>query len=189
MRQLTYYIASSIDGFIASPDGQFDFFAFEGDLAAAVLATYPETMPSHAREPLGVADVANKKFDTVLMGRGTYDPGLAIGVTSPYSHLKQYVFSRTLTRLDPDVEVLSGDPVEFVRELKQQEGMDIWLCGGARLAGQLMGEIDELIIKRYPVVLGSGIPLFHAPFEPAEFTLTGSQVFNTGVSITTYVKQ
>ncbi|GHE50266.1 dihydrofolate reductase family protein [Streptomyces capitiformicae] len=189
MRQLTYYIGSSIDGFIASPDGRFDFFAAEGDLVAAILAEYPETIPTHAREQLGVTDVANKRFDTVLMGRGTYDPGLAIGVTSPYSHLKQYVFSRTLIRPDPDVEVLSGDPVEFVRELKQREGMDIWLCGGAALAGQLVGEIDELIIKRYPVVLSSGIPLFHAPFEPAEFALTDSRVFNTGASITTYVKQ
>ncbi|WP_274564797.1 dihydrofolate reductase family protein [Streptomyces spiramyceticus] len=188
MRKLTYYIGSSIDGFIAGPEGQFDFFAFEGDLAAVILAEYPETMPVQARELLGVAGTANKKFDTVLMGRGTYGPGLAIGVTSPYPHLTQYVFSRTLTQLDPQVEIVSGDPVEFVRRLKRQEGMDIWLCGGATLAGQLMGEIDELVIKRYPVVIGSGIPLFHASFDLTTFSPTDYRVFNTGATITTYVK-
>ncbi|MFF8846319.1 dihydrofolate reductase family protein [Streptomyces sp. NPDC015127] len=188
MRKLTYYAASSIDGFIAGPDGQFDFFAFEGDLAAAVLAEYPETMPAQAREPMGIADRANKKFDTVLMGRGTYAPGLAIGITSPYPHLKQYVFSRTLTRQDPEVEIVSGDPVEFVRDLKRQDGMDIWLCGGAALAGQLTGEIDELVIKRYPVVIGSGVPLFQTSFDVTGFALTDSRVFTTGASITTYVK-
>ncbi|MBT2507661.1 dihydrofolate reductase family protein [Streptomyces sp. ISL-98] len=187
MRKLTYYIGSSIDGFIAGPEGQFDFFAFEGDIAAAILAEYPETMPVQARELLGVAGVANKKFDTVLMGRGTYEPGLAIGVTSPYSHLKQYVFSRTLTQLDPQVEIVSGDPVEFVRRLKRQEGMDIWLCGGGTLAGQLMGEIDELVIKRYPMVIGSGIPLFRASFDLTKFSPTDHRVFNTGATITTYV--
>lgn len=189
MRKLSYYIAASMDGFIAGPEGQFDFFAFEGDHAAAILAEYPETIPAQAREPLGVSGVANKRFDTILMGRGTYDPGLAIGVTSPYAHLKQYVFSRTMKQLDPEVEIISSDPVEFVRELKQQDGMDIWLCGGGSLAGQLIDQIDELIIKRAPVVIGAGIPLFRAPFGPTDFRLTDTRVFTTGVTIQTYAKR
>lgn len=186
MRQLTYHVGTTLDGFIASPDGQFDFFPFEGDLAAALLAEYPETIPAHGRGPLGLHGVANKRFDTVLMGRATYEPGLAAGVTSPYPHLRQYVFSRTLARLDPAVEIVPTDPVAFVRDLKRQDGAGIWLCGGANLAGQLLAEIDELVIKRYPVVIGSGIPLFRAPFLPAGFTLTDSRVFNTGATITTY---
>ena len=52
-----------------------------------------------------------------------------------------------------------------------------------------MDEIDELIIKRYPVVLGSGIPLFRAPFAATSFALTDSRVFNTGATISTYVKR
>ena len=189
MRKLTYYIATSLDGFIAGPDGGFDFFAFEGDLAAAILADYPETMPVHAREPLGIADAANARFDTVLMGRATYEPALALGITSPYAHLRQFVFSRTLEQRDPAVQIVGGDPVEFVRELKRQDGTGIWLCGGATLAGQLVDEIDELIIKRYPVVLGSGIPLFHAPFAVTNVVLTDSRVFNTGATISTYVQR
>ncbi|MFK0046025.1 dihydrofolate reductase family protein [Streptomyces sp. NPDC090741] len=186
MRTLTYYVGTTLDGFIAGPEGQFDFFPFEGDLAAALVAEYPETIPVHGRGPLGLDGVANKRFDTVLMGRVTYEPGLAVGVTSPYPHLRQYVFSRTLAPLDPEVEVISTDPVEFVRGLKQQDGAGIWLCGGADLAGQLLGEIDELFVKRYPVVIGSGIPLFKSPFLPVGFTLTDSRVFDTGASITTF---
>ncbi|MCY0959220.1 dihydrofolate reductase family protein [Streptomyces sp. H27-H5] len=186
MRPLTYCVGTSLDGFIAGPDGQFDFIPFEGDLAAALLAEYPETIPVTGRGPLGIEGAANQRFDTVLMGRGTYEPGLAVGVTSPYPHLTQYVFSRTLSRLDPAVEIVSTDPVAFVRDLKRRDGAGIWLCGGADLAGQLLEEIDELIIKRYPVVIGSGIPLFRAPFLPVRFTLTDSRVFNTGATLTTY---
>lgn len=188
MRKLTYYIASTIDGFIAGPDGKFDFFPFEGDVAAAILAEYPETMPIQAREPLGLTDTPNKRFDTILMGRGTYEPALAIGITSPYPHLKQCVFSRTLTITDPQVEIVEGDPVEFVRDLKRQDGMGIWLCGGGKLAAQLLGEIDELVIKRNPIVLGSGIPLFDGPFDPTRFELASTRPFDTGVTIMTYVR-
>ncbi|MEU4333840.1 dihydrofolate reductase family protein [Micromonospora lupini] len=188
MRKLTYYIATSVDGFIAGPDGEFDFFAFEGDLAAAILAEYPETLPTHAREPLGIASATNATFDTVLMGRATYEPALALGVTSPYAHLRQYVFSRTLAQRDPAVEIVAGDPAEFVRDLKRQDGLGIWLCGGATLAGHLVGEIDELVVKRYPVVLGTGIPLFRAPFAVTGFALRDTRAFSTGATISTYAK-
>ncbi|MER6425361.1 dihydrofolate reductase family protein [Streptomyces sp. NPDC001137] len=189
MRRLTYYIGCSLDGFIAGPGGETDSSGFDGDLKDAILTEYPETIPGHAREALGLVDVPNKAFDTILMGRATYDPALRIGVTSPYPHLRQYVFSSTLTRTDPEVEVVSGDPVELVRGLKRQPGTGIWLCGGASLAGQLLGEIDELVVKRYPVVFGSGIPLFRAPFAPGEWLLRDSRVFLTGTTLTSYVRR
>ncbi len=128
------------------------------------------------------------RFDTVVMGRGTYEPGLAIGVTSPYSHLRQYVFSSALTATDPDVHVVSEDPVEFVRNLKLEDGLGIWLCGGGKLAAVLRGEIDELVIKRHPMVLGAGIPLFDGPFEPTRFRLASTQTFDAGVQFVTYVR-
>ncbi|MCD9880342.1 dihydrofolate reductase family protein [Streptomyces guryensis] len=188
MRRLTYYIGCSLDGFIAGPDGETDSSGFDGDLKDAILSEYPETIPAHAREALGLADVPNKVFDTILMGRATYEPALRIGVTSPYPHLRQYVFSSTLPRTDPEVEVVSGNPVELVRGLKRQPGAGIWLCGGASLAGQLLGEIDELLLKRYPVVSGSGIPLFRAPFAPADWLLSDTRVFLTGTTLTSYVR-
>ncbi|MET7419598.1 dihydrofolate reductase family protein [Dactylosporangium sp. NPDC005555] len=188
MRKLIYLVAVTLDGFIAGPDGQFDFFGFEGDSAAAILADWPETIPTHARAPLGLEGVANRRFDTVVMGRGTYEPGLAIGVTSPYRHMEQFVFSRTLTDVDPTVTFVGGDtdPAGFVRDLKRRDGLDIWLCGGGRLAAQLVDEIDELILKVNPIAVASGVPLFAAPFKPVPFRRTGVRAFDTGVSILTF---
>ncbi|MEV8530848.1 dihydrofolate reductase family protein [Streptomyces sp. NPDC051211] len=187
MRKLTYYIAATLDGYIAGPDGQYDFFPFEGEEAAAILADFPETLPTPLHGPLGIADRAPERFDTVIMGRGTYDPGLKAGFTSPYAHLKQYVVSRTLTSPDPAVTVVD-DPVALVRELKKQDGMGIWLCGGGKLAAALCDEIDELVIKRHPVVIGSGIPLFDGPFVPANFAPATTRSFDSGLTITTFSK-
>ncbi|GGV01298.1 deaminase [Streptomyces albospinus] len=187
MRKLTYYVAATLDGYIAGPDGQYDFFPFGGEEAAAILADFPETMPTPAREPWGIANRAARRFDTVIMGRATYDPGLKAGLTSPYAHLRQYVVSRTLISPDPAVTVVD-DPVALVRELKAQDGMDIWLCGGGKLAAALRNEIDELIIKRNPIVIGSGIPLFDGPFAPTDFAAAGTRTFDSGLTITTFSK-
>jgi dihydrofolate reductase len=188
MRNLIYLVAVTLDGFIAGPGGQVDFFGFEGDSAAAIVADWPETMPTHIRGPLGLEGVANRRFDTVVMGRGTYEPALAVGITSPYRHMEQFVFSRTLTDLDPAVTFAGADtdPAALVRDLKQRDGLDIWLCGGGSLAAQLIGEIDELILKVNPVVIGAGVPLFAGAQGPTPFQLTGTRTFDTGVSIMTY---
>jgi dihydrofolate reductase len=188
MRKLIYLVAVTLDGFIAGPDAQVDFFGFDGDSAAAILADWPETMPTHARGPLGLEGVANRRFDTVVMGRGTYEPALAVGITSPYRHMEQFVFSRTLADLDPGVTFVGGDkdPAAFVRDLKRRDGLDIWLCGGGQLAAQLVDEIDELILKFNPTVIGAGVPLFAGPFRPTPFRRTDTRMFDTGVSIVTY---
>ncbi|MFI6152509.1 dihydrofolate reductase family protein [Kitasatospora sp. NPDC051170] len=190
MRKLTYLIGATIDGFIADPDGGFDFFNpfVTEDYAPTLFGEYPETLPTPARAAVGIAEAPNKRFDTVLMGRGTYEPGLAVGLTSPYGHLRQIVLSRTLDpALDPEVEITSEDPAALVRRLKREEGgLGIWLCGGADLAGQLLPEIDELIVKQYPVVAGAGVPLFRAGFQPRAFTLTDSRIFERGNVVLTY---
>ncbi len=186
MRSLTYLVATTLDGFIAGPDGQFDFFPFGADLARALLAEVPETMPTHVRGPLGVADQPNRRFDTVVMGRSTYEPGLAAGVASPYAHLRQVVFSTSLVDPHPDLEVVSGDATAVVRGLKQEDGLGIWLCGGGRLAAQLLPEIDELVLKRNPLVIGSGVPLFDGAFDPTGFEPVSTRTFDGGVVMETY---
>ncbi|MFB9904091.1 dihydrofolate reductase family protein [Allokutzneria oryzae] len=181
MRKLTYYIATTLDGFISGPDGSIDFFPMEGDHIQAIVEEFPETIPGHLRPHLGMAaDTPNRTFDTVVMGRGTYDPALTVGVTSPYPHLRQVVFSRSLAPRN-DVEVVAGDPVAKIRELKQEDGLGIWLCGGGNLAAQLREEIDELVLKVNPVICGSGTPLFAGGFHPGAFTLTGLRQFGSGV--------
>ncbi|WP_428964300.1 dihydrofolate reductase family protein [Micromonospora fluostatini] len=186
MRKLVYYVGSTIDGFIAGPDGEYDFFPTVGDHATYLNATVPETVPTAHRSVLG-GDPPNARFDAVVMGRGSYDPARTVGVTSPYAHLRQYVVSRTLPPADyPDVEIVSGDPLAFVRDLKSQQGRDIWLCGGGNLAGQLLPEIDELFVKLYPYVLGSGIPLVDRGFDPRRFTLVEARPFDNGTVVLRY---
>ncbi|NEC92957.1 dihydrofolate reductase family protein, partial [Streptomyces sp. SID12501] len=131
---------------------------------------------------------APKRFDAVLMGRRTYEPGLKVGMTSPYGHLReQYVVSRSLgVAPDPQVTVISGDVAAKVRELKARDGLGIWLCGGADLAGQLADEIDAYVVKTYPVVVGTGMPMSRAGFGVRPLELTGCTVLGGGQTVTSY---
>jgi dihydrofolate reductase len=158
-----YYVAVTLDGFIARRDGSYDGFLFEGPHFRDLVERFPETFPSHLRTRLGIVKEP-QRFDTVLMGRATYEVGVREGITSPYAHLRQYVVSSSMaTSVDPAVELNSGDPLDLVRRLKLEEGKDIWLCGGSKLAASIAPEIDELILKINPVVIGAGIPLFAGP--------------------------
>ena len=185
MRTLTYFVATSLDGFIADPKGGFGDFLFEGDHMTALVEEYPDTLPAQAREAMGI-DAPNRHFDTILMGRATYQvPG---GVPSPYPHLRQYVVSSRLSTTPDDVQVIS-DPLTKVRELKEESGgLGIWLCGGGRLAAVLLPEIDELVLKIHPIVLGKGIPLFAGEFPTAHFGKVSTRTFDTGVVFAGYRK-
>jgi dihydrofolate reductase len=186
MRRLVYYISVTQDGFIAGPDGEYDFFVMNDDLADTLNARYPETVPTDLREAVGITE-ENKVFDTVLMGRNTYEVGLPHGIVSPYRQLRQYVFSTTLDGLPgPEIELVAGNPVAKVRELKALDGMDIWLCGGGTLAGALYEEIDALILKRHPIMVGAGVPLVVVGFAPRIFGLTEQFTVEGGVTISTY---
>lgn len=183
-----YYVASTVDGFIAAPDGAYDFFGLDPDAGRHLATHWPQTFPTVAHEQLGI-DRPQGRFDTVLMGRATYEPALKVGITSPYAHLRQYVFSRSLPASDdPAVQVVSGDPVAFVQGLRQQPGRDIWLCGGGDLAGQLLPEVDELVVKVNPIVAGSGIPLATRAFDPRRLTLTDATPIGGGVVVLRYTR-
>lgn len=191
MRKLTYYVAATMDGFIAAPDGSVDFFPVGGDHGPAITAQYPETLPTKVREALGIEGTGDT-FDTVIMGRKTHDFGVRTGTASPYSHLRQLVVSTTIPESpDPAIEVVSSDPIGTVRELKRQKGLGIWLCGGGQLAQALLPEIDQIFLKIYPIVLGSGRPLFgQGAALPQELTfrVTSSRVFRDGVAFIKYGK-
>lgn len=185
MRRLTYFIAMTLDGYIATADGDAGFFPWEGDHGPAITAEFPESVPAHVRRAIGI-DPPNRRFDTVLMGRRTYEAGRADGVTSPYPHQRQIVVSRTMAESpDPAVELV-GDPIRTVRALKQEAGADLWICGGGTLAHELLDEIDELALKVYPIVLGAGIPVFAGEAHLTRFTLVGCRPFDDGVVLMTY---
>lgn len=193
VRKLVYFIASTLDGFIAGPDGDDPsgpdgFWPIPEDYLTHLIATYPETLPGPARAALGVT-AEGTHFDTVLEGRRSYQVGLDAGVTDAYPHLRHLVFSRTLGESpDPAVEIVASDPVAKVRELKREDGKDLWLVGGGELAGALHPEIDRLIVKLSPMTLGAGIPLFGrgAAFDPTAWSLTDHTILESGAAYLTY---
>ena len=186
MRKLTYLIAVSQDGFVCRPDGSISDFGFEGEHVSDVLKLYPETIPTHLREHFPVAN-ENLQFDAVLMGRATYDLGAQAGFTNPYQHLDQYLFSSTLTESpDKNVRLIRNDAVDFVRNLKQQDGLGIWLCGGPKLATKLLAEIDALTLKINPFLMGSGKPLFTDAFSKRNLELLKRKDYENGFSLVQY---
>ncbi|MFJ6936760.1 dihydrofolate reductase family protein [Streptomyces sp. NPDC101132] len=193
MRTLTYYIGTTVDGFIADPDGGVEFFDpyVLPELVEHFKAEHPEVLPTHLHEPLGLGEFEPKRFDTIIQGRTTYDAAYRFGITSPFAHLRQYVVTRSLeTSPDPAVELVAGDVVAKVRELKAEEGgLGIYLAGGADLAGQLADEIDEFVVKTYPVFAGDGVPMSRAGFAPRGLELTGVKVLDMGVVISSYTRK
>ncbi|PSB55573.1 dihydrofolate reductase family protein [Chamaesiphon polymorphus] len=196
MRELIYYVACSVDGFIAHPDGSHDGFSQDGEYFVDLFASFPETVPSHLRDVMGIHS-ENKWFDIVLMGRKTYEIGLKDGITSPYSHLKQYLFSRSIKESpDPNVELVADNAIELVTGLKNESGKGIWLCGGANLATTLFTNklIDRLILKINPFLMGAGIPLFAGSIlvsrgfanESTALELIDRKVYNNGVLLLDY---
>ena len=186
MRKLVYLVASSIDGFIAGPDGgdPTSFWPIAPDYVQYLVEELPETLPGPAREAMGVT-AEGTHFDTVVEGRNSYELGVKAGIRDAYPHLRHVVFSRTLGAVD-GIEVVDTDPVAKIRELKQEDGKDIWLVGGATLAGALHGEIDRLVVKLGPLTLGGGIPFATHDFEITTWTLTHHHVIESGVVVLTY---
>ena len=149
MRKVVYSLTNSLDNFIARTDGSADWILM-GD---EIMSEFPKLFA---------------RFDTVLIGRKTYDFTLqhASEVSqemSGFMGMKTYVFSRTLKEnSDAGVKIISDNAGEFVRSLKNESGKDIWLMGGGILAASLLKErlVDEIGVAIQPILLGSGIPLF-----------------------------
>lgn len=171
MRELKYHVASTVDGFIAHSDHTVDGFIGEGEHAADYL------------------DALKTDYDTVLMGRRTYEFGFQFGVTNPYPWLKQYVLSRSMTSSpDANVELVSENFIDLVKRLKAEPGKAIYLCGGAELAGALFAEdlIDEVILKLNPVLFGAGLPLFSGVAKQSALELVSHKVYASGVLLLHY---
>jgi dihydrofolate reductase len=127
--------------------------------------------------------------EVVLMGRRTYEFGFQFNVTNPYPWLRQYVLSRSMAKSpDANVELVSENIFDFVRELKEETGKDIYRCGGADLAAWLLDEslIDEIVVKLNPVLFGTGIPLFSGTTKQTDLELYSSKVYGNGVLLLNY---
>lgn len=173
MRNIVYYVATSLDGYIAGDGGDVSLFAQGGE----GVNKYFEDL---------------KDYKTVIMGRKTYEFGFQFGLQPgqpAYPHMKHYVFSSSLKldETDPLVEIREFD-IDFINELKSTANSDIYLCGGGTFAGFLFdnGLIDVAKLKVNPIVLGSGVKLFGESNTAMKWKLTDHQLFDDGLSINTY---
>lgn len=143
MRKVTYGGASSLDALITGPDESIDWIR-------------------HSDEGAELTKEMWRGVDTMLMGRKTYEFAVRMGGPISWGSIKTYVFSRTLESVSGGAELVSGDAVEFVRELKGQEGGDIIVMGGGELGTSLIegGLVDEVGLNIQPVMLGRGTPAF-----------------------------
>jgi dihydrofolate reductase len=172
MRKVTFGGANSLDNFIARKDDAVDWLMWNKEVSA-IMADYWKTI------------------DTVLMGRKTYEVAMKSGGGgNAYPGVTTYVFSRTLSKskVAKGVNLISEDAAKFVRKLKKEKGKDICVMGGGVLARSLFdaGLIDEIGFNIHPVLLGSGIPLFHEMSKQINLKLMKCQELKNGCVVLTY---
>ena len=167
-RKLVLYIASSLDGYIATDNHNLNWL-FEVD---------------------GEGDNGYSMFyetiDTVLIGRVTYEWIIDHEKGEfPYKGKECYVFSRTKKVDNENVKFISDDVVQFTQEIKNKNGKNIWLVGGGDLLRTFLKEklVDELIITVAPVLLGKGIPLFTNNDFQTTLSLISTNRFNQFVGL------
>lgn len=166
MRLLACFIATSLDGYIAGPEGEIDWLFTDQD---------------YGYTPF-VAEV-----DTVVMGRKTFDLCLSFP-EYPYPEWPNYVWSRTRHGSDARATFVAEDPRNWLAELKARPGRTIWLVGGGALVGAALAHdlLDTLIISIHPVTLGEGIPLIPRGVPARRWTFVKSDSFSTGLVQLTY---
>lgn len=166
-RKLRYNAAVSLDGFIAGPDGEYDWIVQDDTIDFAALFG---------------------QFDTLLMGRRTYELVVGQGPGMGSDH-RVVVCSRTLDpAAHPAVTILSERVEQAVAELKRAEGKDIWLFGGGDLLRGMLdgGLVDTLELAVVPVLLGEGVPVLAPGGRSPVLRLTGSEALPSGIVRLTY---
>lgn len=166
MRRIRYQVACSLDGFIAGPDDDYSWIT---------------------PEPTFDFDQLYAQFDTLLMGRRTYEVVRSSG--EGFRGKEVVVVSRTLSPAEhPDIAIIGDDLAQQVRELRERAGGDIWLYGGGELFAQLLAWdlVDSVEPAILPILLGGGIPLLPSPAVRRRLVLSHQQAYPSGMMLLEY---
>ena len=158
MRQLRYSVAASLDGYIAGPNGEFDWIVIDPDIDFAALYA---------------------AFGGLVMGRRSYEVFTATGGAAG-PPMPTCVYSRTAPEGERDGVTFASDAVAHVRALKESgEGKPLWLWGGGVLFRELAaaGLVDGIDVAVIPVLLGGGIPLLPPPASPLTLQLRSHRLY------------
>jgi dihydrofolate reductase len=140
MRKVLLNVAITLDGFIAGPNGEYDWCFTDADYGMTGFL---------------------QSVDTIIMGRKSYE--IAVQYGEPYPDKEVIVFSATIQQTPfQNVKIINGNIPDFVKSMTLQEGKNIWLYGGAVITEPLIENnlIDEFHLAVHPIILGDGIPLF-----------------------------
>ncbi len=168
MRKIILGVAVSLDGFIEGPNGEYDWCFTDQDY--------------------GLNDFF-KRVDTIFVGRKTYEMSLGLeGGMEGFPKFKEYVFSTTLANVKEGASLVRDNIQQEVEKIRNQEGKDIWLFGGASLTTSLMklGFVDEFSLAVHPILLGKGKPMFQHIDDRIRLELMDSKTYSTGLVLLTY---
>jgi len=174
MTEIIYYVAASLDGFIATSGGGVEWLS-------------PFESPG---EDYGYSEFY-ASVDSLLMGSRTYEQILGFGQW-PYPDKPSWVFSRRLNlAARPNVTITPGKPDEMVSELKARNLKRTWLVGGGELASSFRyrGLIAEYLVSLIPIILGAGVPLFAQPGPRENLMLADSKSFPGGLAQLRYLRE
>lgn len=176
MSKIILYIAVSLDGYIAKPDGNIDWLT---------------TFPNPKNGDYGYEELLNS-IDTIIMGSKTYNELIGFDIDWPYNNFKTYVISsnENFEIKSSNTSVLNRNFKEFIEEKKKTSSKNIWLVGGSEIIKIFLEEnlIDNMIISKIPITIGDGIPLFTKNSKELKFELLDVKTFETGVVNLTYNK-
>jgi len=165
-RKVILYIAMSLDGYIAKQDDDMSFL----DLVR------------QEGEDYGYYDFI-KTIDTVIMGRKTYNWVMTQVNEFPHSDINSYIITRSPRPKKGNIEFYSGSLKELIIKLKNVQGKNIFVDGGAEIVNIMLKEnlIDELCVSIIPILLGDGKRLFRDGIPEKQLILQSTKIFEKGL--------